>query len=140
MRFEMNFRIGIPILVLLLSACGVVKDWPYHQNVVRGDPNTYPGNYKPEILAFLRNYLNDPTQIRGAFIAEPSLKPAAGSESRYGVCVRFNARTSSGNYEGSKDRVVFFLAGRLDTMIETRREQCAGAAYQPFPELERLSR
>jgi hypothetical protein len=134
-------RLGVfPLAVALLGACGVVKDWPYQQAVVRGEANIYPDNYRADILAFLRTYLNDPTQIRGAGISEPALRPGAAGESRYAVCVRFNARNAGGSYEGSKDRVVYFLAGRLDTMIEARREQCAGATYQPFPELEQLRR
>jgi hypothetical protein len=130
----------LPLVVVLLSGCGGVKDWPYNQPVVRGEANIYPDNYRSDILAFLRTYLNDPTQIRGASISEPALKPGAAAESRYAVCVRFNARKAGGAYEGSKDRLVYFLAGRLDTMIDAKRDQCAGAAYQPFPELERLSR
>jgi hypothetical protein len=84
--------------------------------------------------------LNDPTNIRSASISEPALRPSVGSQARYAVCLRFNAKKGGGEYEGSKERVVFFLAGRLDTMVEARREQCAGAVYQPFPELERLTR
>jgi len=130
----------VPLAIVLLSACGGVKDWPHQQGVVRGEANVYPDNYKADILAFLRTYLNDPTQVRGAAISEPALKLGAAGENRYAVCVRFNARKAGGAYEGSKDRLVYFLAGRLDTMIEAKREQCAGATYQPFPELERLTR
>ena len=132
--------ISVLPLVALLSACGGVKDWPYNQPVVRGEANIYPDNYRADILSFLRTYQNDPTQIRGAGISEPALRPGAAGESRYAVCVRYNARNAGGSYEGSKDRIVYFLAGRLDTMIEARREQCAAATYQPFPELEQLRR
>ena len=59
---------------------------------------------------------------------------------RYASCVRYNARKSTGEYEGSKDRLVVFLGGRLDTMVWRAADQCAGAAWQPFPELERLTR
>lgn len=124
---------------LLPAACMSPREGTYHQEVVKAEANVYPQNYKSEILAFLRTYLNDPTQIRGAFISEPELRPA-GPEKRYAVCLRFNARKSSGDYEGSKERAVYFLAGRLDTMIEAKRDQCSGAIYQPFPELERLGR
>lgn len=121
------------LLGLLLGGCAG------DQKVVTAEANVYPPNYKSEILAFLRTYLNDPTRIRSAFIAEPELKQA-GPDKRYGVCLRFNARKTGGDYEGSKDRIVFFLSGRLDTMIEDRASQCAQAAYQPFPELEKLTR
>jgi hypothetical protein len=106
---------------------------------IKAEPNVMPANYRAEIIAFLRTYLNDPTRIRTATISEPALR-SAGSEERYAVCLRFNARKSGGEYEGVKERIVFFLAGKLDTMAEARREQCAGAVYQPFPELEALTR
>ena len=118
-------------LPCVLGACGGVKDWPYHQPVVRGEANIYPDSYRADILAFLRTYQNDPTQIRGAGISEPALRPGAAGEGRYAVCVRYNARNAAGSYEGSKDRVVYFLAGRLDTMIEARRAACR-ATFQRF--------
>jgi hypothetical protein len=54
--------------------------------------------------------------------------------------VRFNAKNSTGKYEGARDRMVVFLAGRLDTVVNARGDECAGVKYQPFPELERLGR
>lgn len=62
-----------------------------------------------------------------------------GGVERYAVCLKFNARKSSGEYEGSKERLVLFLAGRLDTMLPAKGDLCSKAAYQPFPELERLT-
>lgn len=103
------------------------------------EPNVLPANYRAEILAFLRTYLNDPTRIRSASISEPALR-STGREERYAVCLRFNARKTNGEYEGVRERIVFFLTGKLDAMTEARREQCAGAVYQPFPELEALTR
>ena len=41
------------------------------------------------------------------------------------VCLRFNAKDSTGKYEGSRDRLVAFLSGRLDTLVPARKEQCA---------------
>jgi hypothetical protein len=38
-----------------------------------------------------------------------------------------------------REHLVIFLAGKLDQMGVTR-EQCKDAAYEPFPELERLTR
>ena len=40
----------------------------------------------------------------------------------------------------SKDSLVLFRDGRLDRVIDTARETCKDAAYQPFRDLERLSR
>jgi hypothetical protein len=120
---------------LALGACGGV----HNQRSEPAEPNIVPANYKSDILAFLRTYLNDPTKIRGAFVSEPALMQVGGTQ-RYVSCLRFNARKSNGDYEGSKDRLVLFLAGRLDTMLIAKPDQCAKAVYQPFPELERLSR
>ena len=44
------------------------------------------------------------------------------------------------DYAGSKDSLVLFREGRLESMIDNAREQCKDASYQPFPELERLTR
>jgi hypothetical protein len=118
---------------LVLVACSS------DQAVIVSDPNIMPQNYRSDILAFLRTYLNDPTRIRTASISDIALRDA-GRGQRYAVCLRFNARKSNGEYDGLKERIVFFLSGRLDTMAEARREQCANADYQPFPELEALTR
>jgi hypothetical protein len=120
---------------ILLAACSTTQN----QGRVTADPNISPLNYRADIQAFLRNYLNNPSQIRGAFVSEPALMQVGGVQ-RYASCLRFNARKSDGQYEGSKDRLVLFLSGRLDTMVPAKPEHCASAAYQPFPELERLSR
>ena len=55
------------------------------------------------------------------------------------VCVRFNAKQPSGGYAGVREHMAIFLAGKLDQMGVTR-ELCKDAAYEPFPELERLTR
>jgi hypothetical protein len=98
----------------------------------------YPVNYKADLLAFLRTYLNDPSNVRDAFISEPSLR-TVGTETRYVVCVRYDARRS-GEYAASRERMAVYLGGRFDRFIESAREQCGSAIYRPFPELERLSR
>jgi hypothetical protein len=100
--------------------------------------NIMPGNYRAEILAYQRSYLNDPSGIRSAGISQPALK-SVGSTERYVVCVRFDAKTAGGSYAGVREYLVIFLAGKLDQMGVTR-DQCQGAAYEPFPELERLRR
>jgi hypothetical protein len=123
---------------LMLAACGS-SSTHFPQSTVVAEANIFPSNWRPEIVAYLRNYLNDPTAVRGAFISEPTLKQLT-SVQRYASCVRYNAKKSTGEYEGSKDRVVVFLAGRLDTMVLARGDQCAGVSWQPFPELEKLAR
>ena len=105
----------------------------------------YPANYKSDILAAMHAYLNDPTGIRDAAIAEPAFK-AAGGVKHYVVCVRYNAKSLSPNagkeYAGVKDSAAVFIAGRFDHFVEAAAaaESCAGVTYTPFPELEKLSR
>jgi hypothetical protein len=112
--------------------------------------NVYPANYRSEIIAYLRTYLNDPTNVRDAQVSEPTLRPA-GPGNRYMVCVRFNAKRAGGGYGGPREHLAVFLGGKLDRMVNLRggdqargeqgkSEQCSGATYAAFPELERLTR
>ncbi|MBI3702632.1 MAG: hypothetical protein HY244_01970 [Rhizobiales bacterium] len=101
------------------------------------DPNILPANYKQEIIDTLTHTLDDPTNVREAFISEPVLRPA-GKEQRYTVCVRANARNLMRQYAGSKDRIGYFYAGHLNQLVDATKEQCGSAAYKPFPELEKL--
>ena len=48
-------------------------------------------------------------------------------------------RQPTGGYAGVREHMAIFLAGKLDQMGVTR-ELCKDAAYEPFPELERLTR
>jgi hypothetical protein len=100
--------------------------------------NVFPENYRAEIIAYQRSYLNDPTGIRSAAITQPALRKI-GSIERYAVCVRFNAKAAGGTYSGEREHLVIFVAGKLDQMTVTR-EFCKDAVYEPFPELERLRR
>ena len=131
-------RICALALLLWCAGCGKYEG-TYTQATVTGEANILPANYRADTIAFLRTWLNDTRNVRDASISEPVLK-TAGRVERYVLCVRFNAKNSTGQYEGSKERLVVFLAGRLDTMVEVRRDECAGVKYQPFPELERLGR
>jgi hypothetical protein len=98
-----------------------------------------PQNYKSELLAFMQTYLNDPTDVREAQIAEPVLKPV-GSSNRYVVCLRYNAKDSQGRYMGAKDSVAVYLRGRFNQLVSATGETCKGAVYQPFPEMQALKR
>lgn len=112
--------------------------------VLVGEPNKPPVSYRADILAYLKTYLNDPAGVREAYISEPALRAVGGvgqrAVERYTVCVRFNAKNSIGKYEGSRDRIIAFLNGQLDTMGLARGEQCKDANWTPFPELEKLKR
>ena len=127
------------VVVTLFAAAMVSACASSPPPVMSGEPNVAPVNYKTEILAYMRTYLNDPTGVREAYISEPALISVGGTQ-RYVSCLTFNAKNSVGKYEGSKDRVVAFLSGRFDTLALARGEQCKDANWQPFPELEKLRR
>lgn len=100
--------------------------------------NKFPDNYRAEIIAYQRSFLNDPSGIRGAAITQPAVK-SVGSTERYVVCVRFDAKAPTGAYAGAREHLAIFVAGKLDQM-GVAGEACRDAAYEPFPELERLKR
>lgn len=104
--------------------------------------NVNPQNYRQDLLAFMRTYLNDPTHVRGAAVSQPQLR-YIGPGDRYVVCVRYNARNTDGKYQGSKDGAATFVSGKLERFFDVPREVrdlCKDAAFAPFPELERLTR
>ncbi|HVZ50420.1 MAG TPA: hypothetical protein VG986_00515 [Pseudolabrys sp.] len=104
--------------------------------------NVLPKDYKNDLLAFLRTYLNDPTHVRNATVAEPTLMSVPGGQ-RYAVCLRYNARDTDGKYAGPKEGAAVYVSGKLDRFIDVKKEAhelCKDAIYAPFPELEQLTR
>lgn len=101
------------------------------------DPNVFPTAYRQEILNTLTTTLDDPTGVRDAFITEPMLRTVTGTDQRYAVCVRANARNLARHYEGPKDRIAYFYGGHLNQLVEATKEQCGNAPYKPWPELEK---
>ncbi len=115
--------------------------------------NIPPVNYKPDLLAFLRTYLNSPDNVREAAMSEPQKLSVLDTE-RYAACLRYNAKNNAGRYTGLRDHLAVFISGKFDRLIELGRadreggserlkplrDYCATAAYKPFPELEQLRR
>jgi len=110
--------------------------------------NVAPQNYKADLLAFMRTYLNNPDGVRNAGISEPRKLWVLDLE-RYAACLRYNAKDSGGRYTGQRDNLAVFVSGKFDRVIELGtsnpglkplRDFCATADYQPFPELEKLHR
>ncbi len=102
-------------------------------------PQPFPANYRPEILAFMHTYLNNPVGVREAEIAEP-VQRTVGGRVRFVACLRYAERQSDGTYRDVRDRAVLFVNGRLDRMIPNPGDECAGAVYAAFPELEKMQR
>jgi hypothetical protein len=129
--------LGAMLVAALLGACA------HHQPVTEGDAtvNTYPANYKSDILGAMHAYLDDPTGIRDAAISDPAIK-TVGNTTRYTACLKFNAKRDGGkDYVGSKEIVAVFQVGRFDRFLEMAKDTkdiCAGVTYAPFPELQKL--
>jgi len=133
---------AILMLSLVVAACAGGDDGRSVSLFGGGDkfPNQpFPSNYRAELLAFLKTYLNNPIGVRDAAIAEPAPRDISG-KTRYVACLRYSMRESDGSYREPRDRAVLFFNGRLDRMIENGAEICAGAAYAAFPEMEKLTR
>jgi hypothetical protein len=133
-------RAALLLLVAIsLVSCYATGSQPVDSGTTNSTANVFPTNYKSDLLAFYRTYLNDPTRVRDAGISEPMLKDL-GPISRYVVCVRYNARKSNGEYAGSKVNVAIYLGGKFTQLGDPKSDACATVAYQPFPELEQLAR
>ena len=140
----MGRSVKIAVIVLLpavLSACAVVDETkPITFTDDRGvSSQPFPKNYRTDVQSFLRTYLNNPIGVRDAVMAEP-VERVIGGRRRYVACVRFSARESDGGYQEPRERAILFVDGRLDRIVENATEPCAGLAYAPFPELEKMTR
>ncbi|WP_029582016.1 hypothetical protein [Bradyrhizobium sp. URHD0069] len=134
-------RAATLMLPIALAACAGNNDGgsiSYTDD--RGVANQpYPDNYRAEILAFMKTYLNDPRGIRDAAMAEP-VQRTVGGRLRYVSCLRFTPRESDGSYRELRERAVLYVDRRLDRLVEDTGDICAGAVYAPFPELGKLAR
>ena len=133
---------GLAILLLPLALAGCLdsddtRTTSFVESANADQP--FPSNYKTEILAFFKTYLNNPVGVHEAAIAEP-VQRSVGGRVRYVACLRFAERQSDGSYREPRERAVLFVGGRLDRIIANGAEECAGAAYAAFPELEKLTR
>lgn len=129
-------------LALGLGACAHGHNLGDDPNAGADDPmNIMPANYKPDLLAAMHAYLNDPTGIRDAGIAEPALR-TVGNSRRYVVCLRLNAKKAGKQkeYAGTREVAAVYVSGRFDHFVDPAKEACTGATYAPFPELEKLAR
>jgi hypothetical protein len=115
-------------MVLVLAAAALAGCTSKTQTATP-DPNAVPTNYRSTLVAFLRQSLTNRADFRGAMISEPALKPVESSQ-HYVVCVQFNPRSQI------KTKAAVFLSGQMTEFIDATSDQCAGAAFQPFKELD----
>jgi hypothetical protein len=128
------------MLTVLLAACATDNNDGLSYTADRGvDNQPLPNNYRSDLLAFLRTYLNDPGSVRGAAIAQP-VQRTVGGRLRYVACLRYSTREADGRIGAARVRAVLFVDGRLDRMIEDGGEVCENVTFAPFPEMEKLAR
>jgi hypothetical protein len=136
-RIAVKITLSLLAAGLSLAACSTFGHHGDHEG--GAEANAYPANYRPDLIAFMQSYLNNPSGVRDAQIAEPALKPV-GSSQRYVVCIKYNARNKEGAYLGVKESAAVYLRGRFNQLVDATDDTCKGALYQPFPELMSLTR
>ena len=134
-------RAAILLLPVVLAACAGSDDG---RSITFTDDRgvaeqPYPNNYRAELLAFMRTYLNNPVDVHDAAMAEP-VQRTVGGRLRYVSCLRFTPRESDGSYRESRERAILYVDGRLDRMVEKASDVCAGAVYAPFPDMQKMTR
>ena len=134
-------RAAILLLPIALAACAGSDDGRSISYTADRDVTNqpFPTNYRAELLAFMKTYLNNPVGVHDAMMAEP-VQRTVGGRLRYVSCLRFTPRESDGSYRESRERAIVYVDGRLDHVVENAGETCAGVAYAPFPELEKMTR
>ena len=130
MRQPAGNWLSIAIFAAALAACS-------NYNPPEVDPNLAPVDFKKEIIDTLTTTLNDPTNLRDAYLSDPAMMPV-GNDQRYASCLRYNERDANHRYMGITDHIAYFYGGHLNQLIVATKEQCEKAAYKPFPELEKL--
>jgi hypothetical protein len=134
-------RFAILLLPIALAACaGGDDDRSISLIDDRGGANQrFPDNYRTEVLAFMKTYLNNPVDVHDAGMADP-VQRSVGGRLRYVSCLRFTPREADGSYREPRERAILYVNGRLDRVVENASDLCAGAAYAPFPQLEKMTR
>jgi hypothetical protein len=103
--------LAVFLVPLMLTGCGSYYDGPT-QGELRAaweSTNVAPVDYKRDILAFMRSYLNNPTQVKDGAVSAPVRKTLPGDPAeRIISCLRYNAKKSSGGYAGVKTGVVVY--------------------------------
>jgi hypothetical protein len=129
------------LLAIALAACAGSDDG---RSITYADDRgvadqPFPDNYRAELLAFMKTYLNNPVGVHDAAMAEP-VQRTVGGRLRYISCLHFAPRESDGSYREVRERAILYVNGRLDHVVENASEICAGAVYAPFSDLEKLTR
>lgn len=135
--------IGVPALLWLAACANTLEPTQDELKKAWDARNVAPIDFKADIVAYMRTYLNDPRDVKNAAVSTPALKTLPGDPGdRIVSCVRYSSkRVSTGQYAATKTGVAVFTSGRLDRFIETPvvvQQICKDAEMIPFPELQRM--
>jgi hypothetical protein len=109
------------------AACASMNPWREPDKV---DPNLFPADYKADVIRLVRKSVDNPKDVRDAFVSDPALKPFA-SDSRYVVCVRFN----DGHQVAPQEKMAVYFGGNPTQFIDATPDKCPASSYKPFPEV-----
>jgi len=125
MRFAPRYVLSAALACVALVGCSLFEQ----KKEEKIDPNLFPVDHRAKIVSILKVQLRDRSGYLGALISPPVLKPF-GTENRYVACVRI--------VNGSKpgEKMAVFFGGELNQFVDAEPAVCAGAAYEPFRELE----
>jgi hypothetical protein len=138
-------NLAAALIAIPLGACGTTGE-PTQADLraTWEERNVQPVNYKADIVAVMRTYLNDPSGVRNAGVTPAARKFLPGDPGeRYASCLRYTAKDSTGKYAAAKTVVVVYANGKLDRVLDppaVAREVCKDAEFEPFRELEQLKR
>ena len=133
---------GLALSAMLAGCAGEVGPSAAELKARWEAQNVYPAEYKRDLLAFMRTYLNDPSRIRGASASKPELK-SVGQGERFVTCVRYRERKDGGALGPPRDGAATFVSAKLDRFFDTAVEVkalCKDAEFEPFPEMEKITR
>jgi len=103
-------RVAFLMLPIVLAACAGGDEGRSFSlfSDSKDTPQSFPANYRAELLAFMKTYLNNPVGVRDAAMAEPVMRDVNG-KMRYVSCLRYSARESDGSYHEPRERAVRFM-------------------------------
>jgi hypothetical protein len=96
------------------------------------EENIYPTDYKAQIVKQMRLQSEDRLNLHDAYVAPPLMKAYQSAAPRYVSCIRFTVK------DDSKEMAAFFFSRGITQIVNATPELCANAAYEPFPELQKL--
>jgi hypothetical protein len=133
MRCVSTSRVALALVAtaFALAGCGGIElsGWNMFDkssDPYKVDPNKYPIEYKNELLKFLRTDLPDPTNIRGAFLTDPTLSQfgnAAKRESRSSTARRSTRSATRPRKNAARPSIARSRSSKLSS-ASTRGNRC----------------